>query len=207
MSVVMSLYKPIKGVTPKFGQYWFMDKKEREKIDKTYEGDENSPYEHMYKNTFSDDKDHMIFEVNICTGPTRNKRIKSYEKQMKEIFKDYVIPSVRLSRSETKSIIIVDRLAYNQSWFFKDSFFKKTETTFIACTKENMLKLMDRYMEAWHTVYTTSEDYDKASWDFYLPSEVYYHKRIYYDIKKVKRHFAEAWDKSGEENLIFEIAF
>lgn len=219
MSATMHLYKPIKGVIPTAGPFWFMSSGEQWKTDQHLlhcsEMDSDAYFNEMYETTYSDGKEHEI--INLTPLRTkyrmvkrlRNKRVQRYPFQKRSLFKDYIVHGYKENKGTTRDILVVDEICYGQGWMFNKKFFTKSETWFEAYTKEDMIKLLDRYMQSKHIVpvFDKEEGYDHVCWDPYNPGQVMYTKNEPYDITKIKERFIEAWNNSGCTNLIFTLCF
>lgn len=219
MSVTMHLEKPLKGIIPKAGPYWLKTKEERETVDLQFhecsEKEADRFWNDMYKTTYSDGMSHDLHDMSYIrvkykgVKPYRNKRVRNYQVRKRELFKDYLIPAYKSSAGSTYPVLVTDEICYNQGWMFNKKFFNRTETYFEAYTKEEMLKLMDRYLQSNIIIDDgcVKTEGAKAYLDPYNHGHVIYRKTTYYDIEKIKQKFIDAWDKSGRENLIFIISF
>lgn len=218
MSATMHLYRPIKGVTPTAGPYWFMSSEEQKKTDQQLlhcsDMGSDAYFNEMYETTYSDGKNHEI--INLTPLRTeyegykrlRNKRVQRYPFQKQKLFNDYIVHAYKENKGITRDILVVDEICYGQGWMFNKKFFNKSETWFEAYTKEDMIRLMDRYMQSKHIIpVTDKEEADRTYWDPYNPGEVMYIKNDPYDIAKIKERFIEAWNASGCTNLIFTLCF
>lgn len=123
----------------------------------TYIDIESAKRDPLYPGHWSDNLDHDTFYFTKCnkkTLRTRNKRMNKYQKQAKELYKDYIQNGY--GKYCPTKFLVLDEVFYRQGWFFTKQWFKKDFTMFYAFNKEDALKVLnyiDRTKEDGKKVY------------------------------------------------------
>ena len=193
MSATMHIWKVIPNVTIIPAKYNFLPLEERIKIDSQYrEADEETAKhisEEYYSNKYSDGKEHKdLYMFNIKSTATgkkkpRNRRMLKYYDEFKRKFSN-AVQKMEIIPGYYVNLFPVDEIEYSQGWMFNRDFFRKTETVFFATTLDDMIGIMNRYMES----------------DRYHSIE---------DVIAIKERFKQTWLDNYDVNsgLIFELAF
>lgn len=213
MSVTMHLYKPVYGVSIIPGRYYISSKAEQADMDINFSNldDENladSYFKEFYETRYSDGKEHTTIIPAYYSNSNRSSRLNSYKNKLSINLKDAVC--YYNDCFGTHKEYIVDEICYAQGWFFSKEFFRKENTLFCAFSKEEMIRLLDRYLVSSRKVSVSPyslNKYDKyeKKIDEYGNVNCYVTEKV--DIDSIKNKFIDAWDSFEDKNLVFEIAF
>ena len=163
---------------------------------------ERDPLDFGHWSDWGKHEDLTIYKCNKRTEHTRNKRYGKYMKKIKELFPEYIRQDK--GKYNTEKYIILDEIGYRQGWWFTKELFKRKESIFMAFTKADAYKLMDKlFNKGYKQDIPVGDGYrdDKYVINKTETSAEYLRGLEAYD------YFHELLDKMEDNTFIFEVAW
>ena len=144
MSVTFTLYRPIKGLIYTPSKFELANNKERGEYINNSTFNREELNNTIFTGIFNDGLYHK--QLHLFRYYFRNSRQKRYLKYIKNNYKDYLI--FVKDRINPHYMIPIDEIDYCQGWFVKKEYFNRENYKFMAFTKKNMIKLLNKYIKS-----------------------------------------------------------
>ena len=152
MSVVMYLSKPLYDIDYLGSKYDFATNEDLKRIDELkFKCDmsekEEKEWEEMFKNKYSDNEKHSYIDISwfywVASTSKSNKAAIRYAKKLERLGYKVFTPK----HSNAMKYITTNEILYRQGWFFKNNFFNKGATMYVATTKREMIWFFRKYVD------------------------------------------------------------